>query len=204
MAAFLRAEMAGLDGVETDLRTTADRKVVLFHDRTVAGRAVANCTHADLVGLSGVEVPLLEDVLDRDWRLAWNFEFKTTASVELALPILHGAVPHGTIFSSFIHSAVRTAVAELGGEGALLMASRPVFDTLLPVPSPRIRSVVWDWNVSSPDLFEDAAGLGWANMVYGPETQEEHDALAILRPRIVITNHPEMARRALGEIAGEI
>jgi len=203
MDSFFRAEKAGLDGIETDLRTTRDGQVVLFHDRTVRGEAVANLTYADLLDLSGISVPTLEHVLTYDWHIAWNFEFKTTASVVQSIPLLRKAMPKEVMFSSFIHAAVRHAVDELGGEGALLTASLPMDDTMLPHPTPGIRTLVWDWNVATPDAFEDAEAVGWRNMVYGPVTRGEHEALTVLRPHAVITDHPSLIARNTNVADGE-
>lgn len=192
MAAFLRAEMSGVDGIETDLRNTADGRVVLFHDRTFAGRAVSHYTYAELRTATRLDVPLLEHVLERSWRVAWNFEIKTRAAGTLAAALLAGVAPAGTMLSSFDHTAVEDAVEATGLEGALLLASFPSERQDMPIPTDLIRTLVWDWNVARPDGFRRADFVEWRNMVYGPVTADEHEALEILRPWGVITDYPAL------------
>jgi glycerophosphoryl diester phosphodiesterase len=77
MAAFAGALAEGADGVELDVRLTADREVVVIHDATLervtAGRdrrAVANLTASELARVdvgAGQAPPLLREVLD--WAL---------------------------------------------------------------------------------------------------------------------------------------
>jgi glycerophosphoryl diester phosphodiesterase len=57
-AAGRRAEMT-----ELDVRRTADGHLAIFHDPEVARTPLAQLTLSELRALSGVEVPLLEDVL---------------------------------------------------------------------------------------------------------------------------------------------
>jgi glycerophosphoryl diester phosphodiesterase len=192
MAAFLRAEMSGVDGIETDLRTTADGRVVLFHDRTVRGRAVVEHTHAELVAATGIAVPTLEEVLDREWRVRWNFEIKTRAAGELAAPALRDRAPAGSMVSSFDHVAARDAARATGLEGGLLVASLGTEDVRLPEPDGAVRTLIWDWNVVRPDAITSSRWLEWKTMVYGPVTAGEHEALAVLRPWGVITDHPAL------------
>lgn len=192
MAAFLRAEMAGVDGIETDLRSTADGRVVLYHDRTFAGRAVAHYTYAELRAATRIDVPLLEHVLERSWRVTWNFEIKTRAAGTLATALLIGQAQPGTMLSSFDHAAVEEVVQATGLEGALLLASLPSDRWDMPMPTELIRTLVWDWNVARPDGFRRAEYVDWRNMVYGPVTSEEHEALEMLRPWGVITDYPAL------------
>lgn len=190
MTAFLRAEMSGVDGIETDLRTTSDGRVVLFHDRTFDGRGVTDHTYAELKQATGIDVPLLEDVLDRNWRVSWNFEIKTRAAGELAGVMLREHAPRDALISSFDHGIVEELTETTGLQGALLVASLPSDRWDMPLPTGLLRTMVWDWNVARPDGFGRAEYVGWRNMVYGPVTADEHRALDILRPWGVITDHP--------------
>jgi len=70
MKAFQLAWSLGVDGVELDVRRTADGKLVVFHDddgRRLARdpRQLSECTYHDLQSwsLGGETIPLLEDVL---------------------------------------------------------------------------------------------------------------------------------------------
>lgn len=192
MAAFMRAELAGVDGIETDLRTTADRKVVLYHDRTFRGRTIVDYTYAELLAATGIQVPLLEHVLERSWRVSWNFEIKTRAAGEIAADILRRSAPKNTLLSSFDHDAVHHATEATGLQGALLFASLPSERDELPLPTDLVQTLIWDWNIVRPETIRHGIYLDWRSMVYGPVTSGEHQALEILRPWGVITDHPAL------------
>ena len=62
--AYRHAVKTGADYVELDVRATADRELVAFHDaRTSQGHLVAELSYARLCDLSGYEVPRVADVL---------------------------------------------------------------------------------------------------------------------------------------------
>ncbi len=69
MTAFAQALRAGADMIEMDVRLSADRKAVVYHDadlkRLHANRhGIAKTPYADLKRLSNGDMPLLRDVLD--------------------------------------------------------------------------------------------------------------------------------------------
>lgn len=73
MAAFAAAAALGADGVELDVRRSADGRPVVHHDAHLAdGRPVAGVVAADLPP----EVPLLADALDACGDLVVNIEIK--------------------------------------------------------------------------------------------------------------------------------
>lgn len=74
--AFRSAIACGSDGIEMDVRRTADGKLIVFHDRKVARKKVKRLTHSAILRLVEYEIPLLEDVL----KLAANSAF---AAIEL-------------------------------------------------------------------------------------------------------------------------
>lgn len=69
MAAFEAAIAVGADGVELDVRATADGEVVVFHDADLsrlAGdpRQLAVCARAELPEVGGAPIPTLDEALD--------------------------------------------------------------------------------------------------------------------------------------------
>jgi glycerophosphoryl diester phosphodiesterase len=84
LASFRAVVDLGFRYVETDVRTTRDGKLVVFHDQTlkrIAGvdRAVGEMAYTELEGLS---VPLLTDVLESFPDTRFNVDMKDWPSVE--------------------------------------------------------------------------------------------------------------------------
>lgn len=125
MAAFARALAVGADGIETDVRLTADGKVVVFHDEhaaRIAGvrRSVSLCALREVqswdVGHgfegaggrrpfagAGHRAPTLADVLEQFPHTCFNVDLK----------------PRGR---SIVEAAIRT-VRALGAEDRVLLTS---------------------------------------------------------------------------------
>jgi glycerophosphoryl diester phosphodiesterase len=81
--AFAQAVALGVDGIETDVRVSADGQLLLFHDRVAPdGRAVEVLTHRELTACVRYEVPLLETALQKWDGVLWNLEIKAPAAVE--------------------------------------------------------------------------------------------------------------------------
>jgi len=80
--AFKKAVMLGCDGVEFDVRLTADNEVVVFHDETLSrlfgiDEPVHNVPFVRLQKITNENIPRLRDVLDvvRDMKIV-NIELK--------------------------------------------------------------------------------------------------------------------------------
>lgn len=73
LAAFARAVAMGADGIELDVRRTADDRLVVHHDARVPdGRVIRQVRHADLPA----HVPELEEALDACEGVLVNIEIK--------------------------------------------------------------------------------------------------------------------------------
>jgi glycerophosphoryl diester phosphodiesterase len=103
LAAFGAAVDDGAEMVELDVRRTADEQLAIFHDPEIAGTALAQLTLAELRDLSGLEVPVLEDVLA--WAdaagIGLDVELKEDGYVEALAPLLV-AFPGRLIVTSFL------------------------------------------------------------------------------------------------------
>ncbi len=62
MEAFEKAIEIGADYFELDIQKTKDNKIVCFHDFEIQNKKIADITHDELKNLSGIDVPLLEEV----------------------------------------------------------------------------------------------------------------------------------------------
>lgn len=62
IAAFQQAIDIGADGIELDVRCTADRILVVYHDAEIQGRAISQLTWAELQSIDA-EIPTLEQAV---------------------------------------------------------------------------------------------------------------------------------------------
>jgi glycerophosphoryl diester phosphodiesterase len=199
LAAFAAARAAGADGVEIDVRLSADGRPVLFHDRIApGGRPVAELTARELAAAAGYPVPTLDEALAEGGGLLWNVEIKTPAALAAAgEAIARYAASRPILVSSFWHSVVPPLAALPGVEGGLLLGGRPLDpgrtlaalgDALgglgglgdlgapgrLASAASRLRTVVWYYELLDAELLAQAAAAGWHSWVYGVVTAGEH------------------------------
>lgn len=193
LEAFAAAVERRVDGIETDLRLSADGELVLVHDRLVGETPVAELTRHELSRRLGHAVPTAAEALETFPSLLWNLELKEPETLAPALELLrrYGA-SRRLLVSSFRHdlvSAVRRAVEV---DVALLVAHRPIdarreawrFDGPL-------RGIVWYFGAVDESALTEAAESGLANYVYGPATPADHLQCRAWPLTGVITDWPE-------------
>jgi glycerophosphoryl diester phosphodiesterase len=198
MAAFEAALHLGVDGIETDVRLSADGKAVILHDRvTSAGGAISEMTHREIEDGVGYAVPLLAEILDAFPGILWNIEIKHPEVWPVAAAILGRYRHTRRIFvSSFRHDVVMQCASALEFECGLLMAARPLdVERIMAACAgrPLIRSIVWDYNIVDEGVLGKVARAGWRNYVYGAVTAAEHARCAALELAGLITDHPHRA-----------
>jgi glycerophosphoryl diester phosphodiesterase len=133
VAAFAHAVALGADGVELDVRATADAALAVLHDLHLAdGRVLAAVAAADLPP----DVPLLADALAACGSLLVNVEIKSDengAGAALVEAVVDVATRWGgaVLVSSFDVATVDAAVAAgLPSAQLTLLPDRPVPDLL--------------------------------------------------------------------------
>src|SRR5690606_21789823 len=122
--AFQAAADMGVDGIETDLRLTADGQLSLFHARLAPdGRPVIALTRDELQRLVGHAVPLAEEALSCWSALLWNLEIKTPTALDAALELIaRFQHTHRLLISSFWHNVVQQVAQRYDVECGLLVA----------------------------------------------------------------------------------
>ena len=219
LEAFAQAVDLGVDGIETDLRLSADGQIVLFHDRHARdGRAVRELTRAELCAAMGFEVPTLDEALDGFPGILWNLEIKVPEALDAAIAAVrqrttNGDPTGGFVLSSFWHSVVVDGARRLAAPWGLLTADRPLGlpapFAQLPVltsgaqrgvpgeagaaPPVGLRTIVWYYETLDPALLSDAASRGIHNWVYGAKTRAELQRCRDLGCQAVIADRPEWA-----------
>jgi len=101
LEAMEKAARAGVRVIETDVRSTADGRLVICHDGTVWGHIVGRTTYAELQKHSP-ERPLLRDVLERlaGW-VSFNIEIKEAPAREVAAALDLYGIALDTVVTSF-------------------------------------------------------------------------------------------------------
>jgi glycerophosphoryl diester phosphodiesterase len=199
LESFQRAIAMGVDGIETDVRLSADGILILYHDRCVGfGTHVSTLTHAELEKTVGYPVPTLESAI-AEWRnVLWNLEIKSAATLELAATLLRKyKSTRNFLVTSFIHSVVCEIVQRADVEGGFLVAHSPLqleFCRRQSDLDPRLTTIVWDCEICTGALIANSAANGFRNFVYGPITLEEHQQLAKWTVNGIITDYPQNLR----------
>ncbi|MGL6041613.1 MAG: glycerophosphodiester phosphodiesterase [Deefgea sp.] len=197
LAAFAAALSVGFDGLETDVRLSADGEAILYHDRlSPNGQAVARLTRKELSHQAGYIVPTLNEALDAFPAAFWNIELKTPASMPTAIATIR-TIQHKTpiLLSSFCHQLIHEAANTLDVYCALLLSHRPLsVNTLLEgaIHNPRLRTLVWDYDILDPDFLQEAQQLGFSHYVYGAANLSEHQWCREFGIDGLITDHPSM------------
>jgi len=201
LAAFAAALEFGVDGLETDVRVSADGEPVLLHDRlTPQGHAVAALTRAALEREWGRPVPVLADALEAFPEPLWNIEIKTPAAAPAALAVLgRYRRSRRLLVTSFRHDVVARCAAGLDVAWGLLFAHVPADPQRVVADHavhPRVRSAVWDYGIIDGPALGIFAAAGWSNYVYGVLTADEWRHCASLGVAGVMTDDPALAGRA--------
>lgn len=200
LEAFRAAIEMGVDGIETDIRLTADGVPVLMHDHlTRDGRAVSALTHAALTAAIGHAVPTVEQALDLPvpdaGKFLWNLEVKTPAAIEQTIAIVtRYRSRRKLLVTSFCHPAIVEISRQADVECGLLVCHRPADMRERPawvLDQPRVNSIVWCWEFADAELIAQSAACGFRNFVYGVTTPEEHSQAASWQLDGVITDRPE-------------
>ncbi|SMC23391.1 glycerophosphoryl diester phosphodiesterase [Andreprevotia lacus DSM 23236] len=196
LAAFAAALSTGFEGIETDLRLSADGEVVLFHDRiSPLGEPISSLTRTALSQSVGYLVPTLAEALDAFPDTYWNLEIKAPEALDQALALVaHRGIQQRVLVTSFHHEVVVQAAERLDADcGFLLHMRPPALNTILypALPCPRLRTLVWHFEMLDPHLLTQANALGFRNYVYGAMTDYEHMLCHELGVHGIITDYPE-------------
>ena len=202
MAAFAAALALGVDGIETDVRLSADGEPVIMHDRvTPRRRVVAELTRREIEHDSGHPVPSLTEVLDAFPEVLWNVEIKNVEVLPAALAVLERYVGKRRLFvTSFRHDVVAAIAEQLAVDCGLLLTHRPLDVGAIIAgcaAQPRIRAMVWDYNIVDETVLRAVRDSGWENYVYGAATHAEHQHCASLGLAGLITDYPPLALQTI-------
>jgi glycerophosphoryl diester phosphodiesterase len=109
LPAFAAAIELGVDGIELDVRCTADRRLIVYHDAEVGGVPVASRRYAELTVKGGPgPPPRLEEVLELTaGRIALDLEIKAPGYTGEVLSALTRYDAHDCLVTSFLDEVLR-------------------------------------------------------------------------------------------------
>ena len=210
VAAFRAAARMGADGVELDVRRTADGAAAVVHDATLAdGRAVADVTLAEVPA----EVPRLDEALDACAGLVVNVEVKNApwdadfdADESLAELVVRTLADRDgrdqVIVSSFGEGAVarvRQLDPSLPTAFVTAVLTDDQVDDLVEEVAAAGHVALHPHHLTvTPHLLDRCHGAGLAVNTWTVDDPERIHALAALGVDGVVTNVPDVALRALG------
>jgi glycerophosphoryl diester phosphodiesterase len=196
LEAFQEAVAIGVDGIETDVRLSAEGIPILYHDRVAPnGREVCSLGREELEALVEHTVPTLEGAVREFDHVLWNLEIKVPAAVLPTIEVVKRYLScRQFLITSFWHPVVAEISRGMVVDCGLLVAHRPL-DTVeigrwFP-PHIRNKTIVWDYEVLDAPLLEQTTAQGIRNLVYGAMTPEEHNRLMVWGVDGVITDHPK-------------
>lgn len=207
MAAFEHAAELGADGVELDVRRTADGVLVIHHDALIAGRPIVTINRDELAGVAPhipdlteavaactgmwIDIEVKNDPADPDWdpgatvaaRVAVEFSGRTDLLV-----------------SSFDRASVVGAVEKGMRAGLVLDHGSDPLDSLDAVAGiemlfPPITSMRGD---RAEAVITAAAAAGIEIGVWWTDDPEEMRRLGKAGVGVVFTNVPDVARAVFG------
>ena len=208
LEAFRRARALGADGVELDVRRTADGVLVVHHDATLAdGRALAAVPAAALPE----EVPTLEAALETCAGMVVDVEIKNlptepgfdpteATAADVAALVTGCGLRQQVVVASFTMAtidAARAADPEVA-TGWLTLAAYNQREALALVVERGHTALQPRHEAVTPELVDAAHGLGVAVHAWTVDDPERVVWLASAGVDAVITNVPDMARAALG------
>ncbi len=199
LEAFTAAAELGADGVETDVRLSADGIPLLFHDRLAPdGRKVSSLSLAELNENVGYPVPSLESAMllscKREKEILWDLEIKCPAALYPALEVVNRHKSARKIMiTSFWHPLIAEASRLLDVELGVLVAHRPLNFTSFPewMPDrPSVSTIVLDFETIDAPLVAQVRSCGLSSFVYGAMTDDELMILADGNVDGIITDNP--------------
>jgi glycerophosphoryl diester phosphodiesterase len=214
LAAFAKAREFGADGVELDVRRTADAQLVVHHDPEAEGIGLLAGSSFEAVRAARPDIPTLDEALEACAGMIVNVEVKCLpwepdadedrTVVRAVIELLRredGVVPSNVIVSSFDLGAIDAARA-IAPEAATgwLTSGQEVAAAATTVQEHGHGWLNPDRAVAlrtKPDDIADARRHGVRVNVWTVDDPHEMTALAAAGVDALITNAPDVALEAL-------
>jgi len=201
VAAVAAARDVGADGVEVDVWLSADKYLVVNHDRTLRGRSIPAATLAQL--REAGEVATLDEVLASSGSMRINVEIKSTRSAPynvrvaqaVAMFLDESPVSNQCLVSSF-SLAVCDEVRRVSPERRVgwLVTRRAAHAVLDHVVDSRLTSAHFAFSRVTPSVAARARELGVELHVWTPNLRRDIERMLDLGVGAVITDDVLLAQ----------
>ncbi len=194
IASFDLALEHGCDGLEFDVRLTADRRAVLCHDPRAEGIEVALANAGELE-----ELPPFEDVMARYQRSAFlDIELKVSGLAEKVAAALKTHPPvRGNVVSSFLPGVLQEVRALDSGIPLGLIADRA--EELFRWPDLEVHYVIPHQKLVNQELIERVHGAGKKLFVWTVNDREAMVRFADWGADGIISDDTELLGRMVGK-----
>lgn len=195
-----------VDGLEFDVRVSADDIPIATHDPTVAGRTFESLTLSDLRQLQGAAVddphriPTLDEVLAvLPTGLTVNLELKSERlGSRLVAAIEQMDTAYDLVVTSFDRRPLLELKTTLPRVTTGLINSVPIADPVASIRDCQASALSSHWRLVDRDLVEELARCGIALFVWTVNDDTEIRRMADLGVAAIITDVPRTALALLG------
>lgn len=199
IAGFEEALRQGVDGIEMDIRQTADGRLVVVHDSVVGERTVQTTSYDDLIAIEqGKNIPLFEEALEKfGKRTLLDIELKSGGYEDQVAELLkQHTEPEKTLISSFEAKSLQ-AIHELLPGVQLGYIYNRTQDEEARHHAP-IDVVIPQFRLASRELIEDVHEEGLEVWAWTVNDDAEISRLLRLGVDGLITDYPARVIKALG------
>jgi glycerophosphoryl diester phosphodiesterase len=198
--AFRLAVAQLADGIETDVRLSADGLPVILHDRVVGAdrQLVSLVTHRELETIVSHDVPLLDDIFSTIGPTFWNIEIKSRDAVAACCEILASRSHDELLVTSFDHRIVEEVASKTSVRCGLL-TGHWVDDVPRFLANfgrwPHVDTVVWNYDFLDANQVLVAKNLGFRNFAWNALTPDDVAACGQMELDGIIVDDVPMARQ---------
>lgn len=207
LEAFEAAVELGADGVEFDVRESADSTFVIFHDARVRGKAIDKLEYADIrkIELKGkYRIPTLEETIDLlAKRIILQIELKQVRSLDNFLSLLKTRTgPDDAVVSSFNTDLVSRVSAGAPGFRTAVITGSPVIKPSELMEQARCSGIVARHPFVTADTVDRIHSRNGFCYIWGGRTPEDFRQLIRLGVDGIISDFPDRAQKVLKERPG--
>ncbi len=207
LEAFEAAVELGADGVEFDVRETADSTFVIFHDTHVRGKAIDKLEYDDIrkIKLKGkYRIPTLEETFDLlAKRIILQIELKQVQSLDRFLSLLKARTgPDDAVVSSFNTDLVSRVSAGAPGIRTAVITGVPVIRPFKLMEEAQCSGIVARYPFFSAGVVKSIHSRSGFCYAWDGRTPEDFRKIISLGVDGIISDFPDRAQKALQEMTG--
>ncbi|MFQ5724180.1 MAG: glycerophosphodiester phosphodiesterase [Terriglobia bacterium] len=204
---FLAGIQAGADWIELDVHQTADSHLVVHHDFTLGGKALAELTLREAKRLARqvkqIELPALEDVIEAvPERIGLGVEIKAPFIGAAVVKTLARQRATGRALLSSFHFPTIRQLAEVRPRVPTGLLTIPrLFDPVKEIRRARAQALCPEHSRCDRRLVREVQQAGFQVFVWTVNREDDLRRMLELRVDGIITDYPTRLRRLLQQTA---